>query len=212
MERIIGKGAEAVLILDEWYGFKVVRKIRIRKRYRHPLMDLWLRQERTRIEARVMAEVKKLGIHCPTLLDVNLDKFEIIMDFIPGSKLSDIIDSLSINILNKIFTNIGKYLAIMHEHGLVHGDLTTSNIILTAKGSPYIIDFGLSGFSRSLEDYGVDVHLFKRSLESTHYKLVDTLFTKFMEGYSKVRGEKKAYQVINKMKEIRRRGRYVEKS
>ena len=205
---LIGIGAEAVLTLGELYGFKVVRKARLPKPYRDPKLDEALRRERTATEAKIMIEAKSLGIPCPTVLDVDLEEAVIVMDYVEGPRLSRVLTELPRDELTRIFVELGKYAGLLHAHGIVHGDLTTSNVILHW-GRPYLIDFGLSQYSRQLEDRGVDVHLFLRALESTHFSLSKFLFERFMEGYASVVGEDEAKRVLEKVREIRRRGRYV---
>ncbi len=209
-EKIISIGAEAIIMKGKWYGYDVIIKKRIPKSYRETVLDNLIRRDRTINEAKIMCEVKKLGVPCPTILEVDLEEATIIMDFIKGERLSKIITKLSEEKLKEIFTLMGKYVALMHQNGIVHGDLTTSNIILTPEGKIFLIDFGLSAYSNQLEDKGVDVHLFLRALESTHYSISKKAFNWFLEGYASILGKEEAEKIVRKVSEIRMRGRYVE--
>ncbi len=207
MEKILGIGAEAVLVKDRYYGFDVVRKTRIRKNYRNPILDERIRKKRTVLEARILATCKNNGIPVPTVLHVDLGKAEIIMDYIKGARLRDIIDSLSMEEVKKYFQILGREVGLLHKAGIIHGDLTTSNMILVGD-KIFLIDFGLSYFSKELEDRAVDIHLLLRAIESTHPRYVELAFKEFTKGYKEVMGEY-VDVVLKRMEEIRMRGRYV---
>ena len=97
----------------------------------------------------------------------------------------------------------------LHEHGIIHGDLTTSNMILTPQDKIVFVDFGLSERSKELEPKGVDLHLMKRALHSTHYEHAKECFKAVMDGYGEEVGKEKAKRIDAKIREIERRGRYV---
>jgi len=82
-------------------------------------------------------------------------------------------------------------------------------MILTSHGKVFLVDFGLSERSNELEARGVDLHLMKRALQSTHYRYAKECFEAVMAGYSQVVGKDAAEDVLNKIQEIERRGRYV---
>ena len=105
---------------------------------------------------------------------------------------------------------IGKSIGQLHAHGLIHGDLTTSNMILTSEGKLFFVDFGLGEKNEELEAQGVDLHLMKRALQSTHYLFWEECFKDVLCGYSSIVGAEVAEKVYQKIREIERRGRYVE--
>ncbi len=203
---VVKVGAEAVLIKGYFIDIKAIYKVRLPKPYMDPRLSKLLIRERTAVEAKVIHDLKVAGVPVPTLLYVSIDDGLIVMEYIEGELLKNIIGSKeSLNWVRKL----GRYVAVMHRLGITHGDLTTSNVIIK-KGRPYIIDFGLSRFSNDLEDKGVDIHLFLRALESTHYELKDKVFQEFMKGYREVAGDLETGKVLRRMHEIRLRGRYVE--
>jgi len=206
---VISKGAEAIIFKELWYGIMVVRKVRIPKKYRSPMLDLVLRRQRTSLEAKLLIEAKSLGVPVPTVFEVDLDNTYILMEFIEGMRLRDFIPKMPLDERIKSFTQVGNSVGRLHAHGIVHGDLTTSNMILTSSGNVYLIDFGLGMFSSELEDRGVDIHLMLRALESTHAAYVEECFKAFLKGYESVMGVKETRKILNKVKEIRSRGRYV---
>ena len=211
MERLelIYKGAEAYLYRSVFLGMDVIIKYRIPKPYRDSLLDKRIRRDRTVLEARIIARVKELGVPTPTLLMVDLSRSIIVMEYIHGKRLKELISEENIELIEKYVREVGRSIGIMHKAGVVHGDLTTSNIIVR-EGTPYIIDFGLAQYSEELEDQGVDIHLFLRSLESTHPRFANKLFEAFIHGYEEIVGYQRKKLVLDKVKEIRMRGRYVE--
>ena len=191
--KLIGKGAEAELYLDK---DKVIKK-RISKRYRIKELDIPLRKFRTRREAKV---IKKLPeeIPAPELLKMDDKNMNLEMSFIKGDKVRDMLD----NKLN-ICKDIGEKIAIMHNFGIIHGDLTTSNMIYNKK--VYFIDFGLSFFSYKIEDKAVDLHLLRQALESKHYKVFDKAFKLVLKGYKR---ESDNYDdIMNRLEKVEARGR-----
>lgn len=207
IERLLSKGAEADLYLGWYFGFRAVFKVRVEKKYRDPRFDRWIRRERTILEAKTIAVTHKIGIPTPALLDVNVENATLTLEYLEGELLRKVLDSS--NVRETMYT-LGSYAAKLHDNGICHGDLTTSNVILTPEGKLYLIDFGLSTRSRELEDFAVDVHLLMRSIESTHYEVVEEAVKAFKEGYESVLGRDFALKVLDRVREIRRRGRYVE--
>ena len=147
----IGDGAEAVIYLD-----KDVIKERIKKSYRHRDIDLKLRKFRTRRESKVLKRLEEIRFPAPRLVDMDDKEMKIIMEHIDAPRLRDVITSKN---QEKLCKEIGKLVAVLHNNDIIHGDLTTSNILF--KDKLHFIDFGLSFFSRRVEDKAVDIHLFK---------------------------------------------------
>jgi len=169
--KLIGKGAEAELYLEE---DKVIKK-RIKKNYRIKQIDESLRKTRTRSEAKIIKKLPK-EIPAPELLNMDDKNMDIEMSFIKGDKVRDILDNKL-----EICEEIGKKVAVLHNHDIIHGDLTTSNMIYNKE--VYFIDFGLSFFSKRVEDKAVDLHLLKQALESKHYKVFEKAFSLVLKGY-----------------------------
>jgi TP53 regulating kinase-like protein len=206
---LIAVGAEAALYKGKFLNFDVVVKYRLRKPYRLEDLDLQLRVQRTVLEAKVIRALMRVGVKIPPLLYVDPEEGILVVKYIEGSLLRDVIRSGSIDRSCKGLRDVGRYVGRMHSIGVVHGDLTTSNVIITPDNIAYLIDFGLSKFSNRVEDMATDIHLFIRSLESAHFKWKDVLLKCFISGYYDVRGNE-AGKVIAAAKEIRLRGRYIE--
>lgn len=116
---IIQQGAEAIIIHE---GNSVI-KDRVSKKYRHPELDKKIIKQRTKSEAKILEKVSKL-IPCPKPEQVEFN--EIKMPFIEGKKLSENLEQLDWKSICKI---IGNQIAKIHDNNIIHGDLTTSNMI-----------------------------------------------------------------------------------
>jgi TP53 regulating kinase and related kinases len=207
--RLMRKGAEACLYRHSYLGLEVVRKQRVPKPYRHPEMDREIRTERTILEGRLLSEAKRNGVPTPALYQIDTETATLVMEYLGGTTLRDSIASMSKSGISRAFEQFGEYVAQLHNSGIVHGDLTTSNVIVNGGDNLSIIDFGLGNFSTELEPRGVDLHLLLRTLESSHHTILAEGWESFQKGYRrKYKG--KPDQVIEKVREIRRRGRYVE--
>jgi TP53 regulating kinase-like protein len=208
--RLIAKGAEADLWLDpDWNGVKALIKRRGEKKYRNPELDREIRRARTMREASIIHRAKEAGVPTPVIYQVDPENANIVMEFVEGERVRDIVDSLGEEERRGLFLLIGTMAGRLHEAGIIHGDLTTSNIIKTPAGIVFI-DFGLSEVSWETEKRGVDLNLMHRMLTSTHFKHTDELFSAFEEGYRGALGAE-ADGALERMNEIARRGRYVER-
>jgi TP53 regulating kinase-like protein len=207
---LIAKGAEADLLLDtDWNGRKALLKRRGVKKYRHPQIDKEIRRYRTLHEADIIHRAKKAGVPTPLIFQLDPGNATIIMEFIEGEKVRDIVPQLSEAENKMLFRIIGEESGRLHKAGLIHGDLTTSNIIKT-EDRVVFIDFGLGEISKEVEKRGVDFNLMVRMLASTHYTVMEMLLEAFKEGYRKSMGVE-AEEVFQRADEVRRRGRYIEK-
>jgi TP53 regulating kinase and related kinases len=199
-QKIISSGAEAIIYLKE----KKIIKHRISKGYRHPEMDKKIIKKRTKAETKILEKASKI-INVPVPEEQKeIDK--IVMPYLEGKKLSESLDSFPEKEQEKIFFEIGITIAKLHQENIIHGDLTTSNIIYS-KEKIFIIDFGLGYFNGKYEDKGVDLHLLKQALEAKHFKNWELLFKKFEIGYKSIQPEE-AKKVFDKLKSIEKRGRY----
>lgn len=190
----IAQGAEATIYVDK---NKVIKK-RLKKDYRLKQLDESLRKFRTRREAKF---IDKLPIEGPKLIKIDDKNMIIEMEFIKGNKVRDILDK-NINLSKEI----GQKLAVLHNNGMIHGDLTTSNMILNEKDNKiYFIDFGLSFFSEKTEDKAVDLHLLRQALESKHYKVFEKAFKLVLQGYKEKSDDYN--EIKNRFEKVEERGR-----
>lgn len=197
MSKIIGRGAEAILTRD---GKNLIKK-RIPKTYRLPALDERLRKSRTKKEAKLLEKASKI-IPVPKIISVNEKTKEIKMEFLNGKKLSDNLDNLKN--ATAVCKKIGQNIAKLHDADIIHGDLTTSNMILI-KDKIYFLDFGLGFESNKIEDKAVDLHLIKQALEAKHFKHFQKFFNAILDGY---RLSKNASATLKRLEAVEKRGRY----
>jgi len=195
----IAQGAEAIIHSDQ----VTVIKYRTEKRYRHKGIDEALRRFRTRREAKVLQKLEKLKFPAPRLIHMDDEKKEIHMQHIRGRKVKDVLHEDHILYAREI----GRKVAELHANDIIHGDLTTSNMI--HEQEIYFIDFGLSQFSKKAEDKAVDLWLLRRALESKHHKIFEECFHEAIESYRKHYPGSK--EVLDRLKAVEKRGRYRQK-
>ena len=195
----IAQGAEAKIYLDK---DKIIKE-RFKKEYRIEEIDSKLRKSRTKRESKIFEKLESIKFPAPRLIKTD-KKEKIEMEFIAGPKVRDILEEKD---YKKLSEEIGKKLAIMHNNGIIHGDLTTSNMILNSKDSQiYFIDFGLSYTSDKVEDRAVDLHLLKQALESKHYRVWKGCFEHALKAYEKESSRPK--EILKRLETVEGRGRY----
>ncbi|WKY04965.1 hypothetical protein Q1695_005737 [Nippostrongylus brasiliensis] len=211
------QGAEARVYTCTYLGRPAIMKERFSKKYRHPDVDEKLNKARLRNELKGIVRAQEVGVGAPAVFFVDTNNNRIIMERIEGLTANAWIekrrseasgseefkaDTLELGKL------IGEAIGKMHLSNLVHGDLTTSNIILKNNDlrQPHFIDFGLCALGKVLpEDKGVDLYVLERAMISTHIDSED-MFKSVLEGYTSV-NNKQGIAVIKKLDEIRLRGR-----
>lgn len=203
--REIKRGAESVIYDGYFAGIHSIFKKRLSKPYRDPIIDKEINSSRTKLEARLMFNALENGVNVPALLFVDPQNYLIVMEYIEGDLVKDLIPSLDTEKLRELGEKIGEILGKLHKAEIAHGDPTTSNLILSDE--LFIIDFGLSKKTNDIEDFATDVHVFLRSLESIHSEFEEPIIEGFKIGYGRYLDVK---SVFEKVKEIRMRGRYVE--
>lgn len=206
---LIRKGAEADLYLEDWYGLKVIRKMRKAKAYRLPQLDSEIRHGRTSHEAQIIHDAKLAGVPTPTIYLVDMEATTIIMEYIEGPRVKEALNNLSSGERESLCRVLGQLIGRLHRKGIIHGDLTTSNMIVSKNGKVFLIDFGLAEYSEELEKRGVDFLLVKRALQSTHYAYARECFNAVIDGYVMEMGREVAGEVVERVEEIEKRGRYA---
>ncbi len=197
---LIAKGAEAELDLED----DIVVKNRIKKGYRLPELDEKLRKKRTSNEAKLLKEARRAGVLTPKIIEEG--KTTLVLEFIDGKKVRDTLDEGN---CESIAEKIGDSIAKLHSFDIIHGDLTTSNMILK-DGKLYFIDFGLGFISRRAEDKAVDLYLLHGALESTHFAILRQCWKAVLEAYEA--GYPYSNKVIKALSDVEKRGRYKDRS
>lgn len=199
---LIKKGAEAELYRIMYNGRPAVLKRRIPKPYRVPQLDEYIRRTRTRREARLLERARRAGVLAPQVYHVDDRRMEIVMEYVSGERAKEyLIRTRDAGLMREI----GKCIAVLHENDIVHGDLTTSNIILAERGL-YFIDFGLGAVSNSVEDKAVDLVCFEKSFVATHSEIAEEGWDALREGYG---AYSRADEVWRRAEQVKRRARYL---
>ncbi len=206
--KLLKQGAEAKIFEDKKANQDVVVKHRIKKSYRISQIDEKLRKYRTNLEFNLLAAARRAGVLTPTIIDVDEKNYTITMEMISGERIKELFYKLDKKRIAEISEEIGKIVGKLHNVGIIHGDLTTSNMIMRDE-QIYLIDFGLGFFSKKIEDQGVDLKLFREALKSTHFNILEIAWENFLKGYKKE--YKDANLVIRKVDEIERRARYTQR-
>lgn len=194
--KAIKQGAEAVIYLD---GDKIIKE-RISKSYRIKEIDDRLRKARTRQETKLLQKATNV----PKVLSSSDKTMKIEMEYIKGDLVKDVFDSIDKGKREELCEEIGRSVANLHKENMVHGDLTTSNMILNEKGL-FLIDFGLGAFTKKVEDKAVDLHLLRNALESKHHEHSEKSFNDILMSYKCYDG---AEEVLKRLEKVSKRGRY----
>ena len=133
-------------------------------------------------EEREKMEVREEGISegMEALLRIGVTKGRSVLTYGRGELMK----------IEDLMRSIGTILAQLHSTGIIHGDLTTSNMMLrltpnSPSGKQYeivsylylcwnqltgkvLIDFGLSSQAQYAENYAVDLYVLERAFASTH--------------------------------------------
>ncbi len=195
----LAHGAEARLFESDYAGEKVVVKEREAKQYRNPILDQRIRTTRTKTEAGLLQRARSAGVRTPRVLKMDLPNARLVLEFLEGKRMKE-----SFSHESWMAKELGKIVAILHANGIVHGDLTTSNVIVQKK-RVCLIDFGLSYYSKDVEDKATDLLGLQKTFTATHpesgreWKELLTAYEKHFA---------KGKQVVRHMKEIEERARY----
>lgn len=226
--RLICQGAESIIYEE---NDKII-KDRIRKSYRIPEIDNLLRKRRTKGEVKLLSEARRIGVPTPRIIEVTNEK--IIMENVKGRRLKELLNSnISDGKRIKLSEQIGTSVAKLHNQDIIHGDLTTSNMIYNISGHSndnitdptnmtkvrkihkqepsghiFFIDFGLGFFSKKIEDRASDLSVLKEAIKSTHFKYLNILWENIIKGY---RQNKQWKETLNCLEKIEKRGRYAKR-
>ncbi|CAJ1967077.1 unnamed protein product [Cylindrotheca closterium] len=191
----------------------LICKERFPKSYRHPDLDERLIKSRTRSEARVLEKcAKKSEIRVPKVIRV--ERNILYMECLDGPTLKQylrdavISDSTEVDYKN-LFQNLGTLIARLHNLGVIHGDLTTSNVLMEGQ-ELILIDFGLAKSTSSVEEQAVDLYVLERALQSTHPELPEDFFDNVLKIYEEVAAvqtKKHSHSTLQRLEQVRLRGR-----
>lgn len=226
--KLIHTGSESKIFLDN----NSIYKFRQIKSYRLPELDKQIREKRTKKEMKILKKLNDSGLNVPQIslidesfcenfvktiaeteygdntLKMSADKATIKMSYIQGKTLNNLL--LEGKCSRAILSNLGQVIGKIHSLGIIHGDITPSNIIILNL-EIYIIDFGLSFHSKRIEDRAVDIWMFEKILKSLyeHCEVENSkdLIQYFLAGYNQNSDKKDSF--FNKLAGVRERGRKI---
>ncbi|KAL3207128.1 hypothetical protein MRX96_010446 [Rhipicephalus microplus] len=211
------QGAEAKVYKGTYFGKPAIYKERFEKKYKHPNLDRLLTLERMRAEARALRKARSVGVPVPPVYFIDLTSRIIVTGLIENAvtvreKIVSLVieePSYRAETLQFLMDKIGEVVALMHKSHIIHGDLTTSNLMVQRREaeSPliYVIDFGLSSISEAVEDKGVDLYVLERAFLGSHPG-IEGFFPRLLDSYSRIYPENAA-NVRKKFEEVKQRGR-----
>jgi Kae1-associated kinase Bud32 len=209
--RPVSRGAEAAIRAVDWWGFRALVKERDPKGYRPKPLDDRLRRERTRTEARLLVDARRLGVRTPLIYDVDLEKHRLILEELPGPTLKQLLEDAAVPPAEQAAAarSFGEALGRLHAGGISHGDLTSSNVLFPAgpSGMPAFLDLSMGSRNPGVEELGIDLHLVEEDLKALSAR-ANALVRAFHEGYA-AGNPAGAKDVRARVKQIRSRMRYV---
>jgi TP53 regulating kinase-like protein len=207
---VISQGAEGKVYKIRFLGKDCVVKERLSKKYRVKELDVKINKQRLLQECRCMVKCRKAGVLTPTVYLVDQLSNRLYLEYINGRTLKDFLSAngapdicsqRNLELARKIGETLGK----MHDLDIVHGDLTTSNIMIREEDlAVVIIDFGLGQMNSIIEDKGVDLYVLERAFVSTHPGS-EAVVEAILQAYRFAC--RKGTVVLSKLDQVRMRGR-----
>ncbi len=209
--RPVGEGAEATIRQVDWWGFPAYLKSREPKKYRPKALDERLRRERTRNEARLLVEARRLGVRTPMIYDLDLDRCRLILEQLPGPTLKELIGDAGRPpaAVAEAMHRLGEALGRLHAGHIAHGDLTSSNVLLPdgPAGPAAFLDLSMGSRNAGVEELGIDLHLVEEDVKALSAQ-APSLLRGFYAGYL-LGNPAGAKDVRARAKAIRGRVRYA---
>jgi len=233
--QLITQGAEGRLYRTTYLlpDLPCALKHRPPKPYRHPVLDARLTRQRILAEARILQRCRRNGVRVPAVYAVDESTGCMMMEWIEGQPVRARLvawlgqrtgadpaavesDPELLGLLGRVGSAVGE----IHRLGIVHGDLTTSNMMLRPwaegvagghteergllDGEVVVIDFGLASQSVADEDRAVDLYVLERAFASTHPR-AEHLFDEVLQAYKTT--FKQGGPVLKRLEDVRMRGR-----
>ncbi|KAL6823760.1 kinase-like protein [Trichoderma camerunense] len=225
---LITQGAEGRLYKTTYLlpSIPCALKYRPPKPWRHPILDQRLTRHRILSEARILSKCRRDGLRVPDVYALDESAGWLMLEWVQGTPVRVNINQRLGNRtegieddeeLKDLMRRIGAAVGKMHSIGIIHGDLTTSNMMLNPpvgqagtdnvsglEGEIVIIDLGLASGGVHDEDRAVDLYVLERAFGSTHPR-AECVFGEVLDAYKK--SFKQAGVALKKLEEVRMRGR-----
>lgn len=196
------------MVKGEWCGLAAVYKLRKRLPYRLKSLDDEIRRQRTYHEAEMLRSARQAGVATPHVYYVDPGRATLVIEYVPGDRMKDLVARLTPERSARLFERLGADVARLHRAGIMHGDLTTANVV--RRGSDLVfLDFGLSLHSTRTEDHAVDLRLIKETIVGAHSEVAQGALAALFSGYCGVAGAPRSKLVLRQLASVERRGRYA---
>jgi TP53 regulating kinase-like protein len=196
------------VVKGRWEGLDVVFKMRKPLAYRLPVLDNAIRFQRTVREAEMLHAAKEAGVPAPHVYYVDPKAATLVMEYVEGPRVKDILSQLSSGEVDDVFETLGRSTAKLHASKIMHGDLTTANLVMQ-DGRMVFLDFGLSLHTDRVEDHAVDLRLIKETVQGAHPDIAEDAMKSLFSGYGAGVGTARSKAALRQLKSIERRGRYA---
>jgi Kae1-associated kinase Bud32 len=204
--QLLYQGAEATVTTAVHFGRLAAVKARRPKAYRLPELDASISRTRMRNEARLLRRAREAGVGVPAVLDADFEANALTLEYLDGEPLRSSYEGLPRARQREAARQAGQAVGRLHRAGIIHGDLTSSNMILRG-GRIHLLDFSLGHISLKVEDRAVDLKAFKDSFTATHLARAAD-FKLVLAAYAKALG-KGGDAVPAQIRSIERRRRYA---
>ncbi|KAG8347058.1 RIO1 family Lipopolysaccharide kinase (Kdo WaaP) family Protein kinase domain [Trypanosoma vivax] len=226
---VLSQCAESRVYECDFYGHPAVCKHRFAKTYRHPKLDLKLREQRTAREARALVRCSKHGVVAPRVFAIDREQCAIVMERVEGNTVRDLLKaeegatSGTSALVSRLLQGMGEVVGLLHNADIIHGDLTTSNFICTSlsagsgvesgadrrpcRADLVVLDFGLVMDKNSAEERAVDLYVLERAIKSSHPFLEGVASDLVLEGYRRTVEAHKGGATVARLEAVRARGR-----
>ena len=151
---------------------------------------------------------KEAGVETPYLYDVDVPGSTLVMEYVRGERIRDLIATSAKEEVERLFHEFGRETGKLHSAGIMPGDLIFSYFVIR-EWTTVFVDFGLSFWTVWLEDQAVDLRLIKETLVGAHAGASAAAMEALTRGYAAAIGEARARAVARQLRSIERRGRYA---
>ena len=201
---------KAIFCKGKYLGRDAILKTRFSKSD----LDKQIAKERTKSEARSLIRCLEMRLPVPVLHDADLENCILTIEYINESVtvrnyLDEALNSETFNSENilSLAKRIGHTIGRLHENHIIHGDLTSSNMLITKpyeKSKIILIDFDMSSEDSRSKPKADDLYVLEKDIFSTHPNsegFVESILSEYAKNTNQ---DSKA--VIQKLDEVRQRG------
>eukprot|EP00823_Brevimastigomonas_motovehiculus_P008537 TRINITY_DN784_c0_g2_i1.p1 TRINITY_DN784_c0_g2~~TRINITY_DN784_c0_g2_i1.p1 ORF type:complete len:360 (-),score=128.00 TRINITY_DN784_c0_g2_i1:1306-2385(-) len=134
---LIKQGAEGRLYQGLYHNQMAIFKERFKKTYRVEELDKKLSEQRLTMENKLMSKAR-LKVDTPKVLSIEKTKRVLVLEYINGLTVRDVLMKFDLGtsnvqdqkVISIVASLIGSTVFKLHHENIIHGDLTTSNMMI----------------------------------------------------------------------------------